>query len=111
MPNRRESYRFRVLCEARWQAEPRLLDGTEDEAEHGRLRDISLCGAYVEYEGAPPDAGTQVHLWFAWAEPLDDLELTGEVIRVDGRGFAVEFVLDYETKVALWQGLCLLEFS
>ena len=70
--------RFDVLCS----------DGATEGA--GTLVDISRCGAQIESATPAPKLGSQVRL-YVFIQPVCPFELSGEVVRVDAEGFAIEY--------------------
>ena len=56
----------------------------------GVLTDISYSGAMLEKSETRPEVGCGVRL-FVFLQPIDPLELVGQVVRHTPEGFAVEF--------------------
>jgi hypothetical protein len=62
------------------------------------LTDISYSGAMLEKAEVLPEVGCDVRL-FVFLQPIDPLELVGQVVRHTPEGFAVEFKdLDPDTR-------------
>ena len=56
----------------------------------GPIRDISLGGVFIESENEPAD-GERVQMLFSDYSGVDLVKLSGDVVRKNGAGFAVEF--------------------
>ena len=83
--NRRKHPRFR----ARFDALCAL--GRQEGA--GVLVDISYSGAHLEEASIQPELGTHVRLYI-FVQPVSPFELEGEVVRLTGTGFAIEYSLE-----------------
>ncbi len=57
----------------------------------GSIRDLSLNGAYVTAAPPHPQPGTPVNLFFSLGEDGAPVEISAEVVRHTGVGFAVRF--------------------
>ena len=56
----------------------------------GVLSDISYSGAMLEKSEVRPEVGSHVRL-FVFLQPIDPIELAGQVVRHTPEGFAIEF--------------------
>ena len=56
----------------------------------GVLSDISYSGAMLEKSEVRPEVGSDVRL-FVFLQPIDPIELVGQVVRHTPEGFAIEF--------------------
>ncbi|MDH3211303.1 MAG: PilZ domain-containing protein [Myxococcales bacterium] len=56
----------------------------------GVLTDISYSGAMLEKSEVQPELGSDVRL-FVFLQPVDPIELVGQVVRHTPEGFAIEF--------------------
>ena len=56
----------------------------------GVLSDISYSGAMLEKSEVRPEVGSDLRL-FVFLQPIDPIELVGQVVRHTPEGFAIEF--------------------
>ncbi len=56
----------------------------------GVLTDISYSGAMLEQSEVRPEVGSDLRL-FVFLQPIDPIELVGQVVRHTPEGFAIEF--------------------
>ncbi len=54
------------------------------------LTDISYSGALLGETSVRPDVGSQITL-YVFLQPIDPIELSGEVVRHTENGFAIEY--------------------
>lgn len=80
--NRRRNPRFRTRFDALCSAGEREGAGT--------LSDLSRSGARLSGASFCPEPGTKVRL-YVFIQPVSPFELVGEVVRSDGRSFAIRF--------------------
>jgi hypothetical protein len=80
--NRRRNPRFRARFDA-------LCSAGEREGA-GILADISRSGARLDGVSFSPEPGTKVRLYI-FIQPVSPFELVGEVVRGDGKTFAIRY--------------------
>lgn len=80
--NRRRNPRFRTRFDA--------LCSTGECEGAGTLVDISRSGARLDGTSFCPEPGTKVRL-YVFIQPVSPFELVGEVVRGDGRSFAIRY--------------------
>jgi hypothetical protein len=56
----------------------------------GVLTDISYSGAMLEKSEVLPEVGSDIRL-FVFLQPIDPIQLVGQVVRHTPEGFAIEF--------------------
>ncbi len=83
----------------------------EDKKEKGNIVNISTSGCFVENPSRFPSVGEETILFLALAEQGTapcEFTIKGQIIRVEEKGFAIEYMnLEEKMKKQLWE--CLLE--
>ncbi len=80
--NRRNHPRFRTKFD--------VLSSTDQQHGAGTLVDISRSGARLDTTSPLPELGKQVRL-YVFIHPVCPFELSGEVVRHEGSGFAIRY--------------------
>ena len=80
--DRRKHPRFKTQFDA--------LCSTGEREGAGHLVDISRSGARLEAVGELPELGAKVRL-YVFIQPVCPFELSGEVVRAEGSGFAISY--------------------